>query len=127
MIWFSFSGVSGMRWRVWMMLAAAVCFTFWYRDAYKVMPGQGASDRVHWCGRDYEWAGGTSSWTQLTARESGPVRLVGRYPPLGSRAGLYAALTPASQRAPGDPTCATAVYLRSGPDRYRPYVLEGGP
>jgi hypothetical protein len=109
------------------VLVAAAASVFWYRATYNVLPGQSASTRVHWCGRDYEWAGGTSSWTQLTARESGPVRLVGRYPPLGGRAGLYAVVTPASQRAPGDPTCATAVYLRSGPDRYRPYVLEGGP
>jgi hypothetical protein len=37
---------------------AAGAFVFWYRATYNVLPGQGASTRVRWCGRDYEWAGG---------------------------------------------------------------------
>jgi hypothetical protein len=117
--------LAGGTWVV--VLLAAAASVFWYRATYNVLPGHAASTRVHWCGRDYERAGRTSSWAQRTARESGPVQLAGRYPPLGSRAALYAVVIPASQRAPGDPTCATAVYLPSGPDRYRPYVLEGGP
>jgi hypothetical protein len=108
---------------------AAGAFLFWYRATYNVMPGQGASTRVHWCGRDYEWAGGgTSTWAQLTAQTPGHPRLVGRYPPLGSRAALYAAARPASQReVTGRGLCAMGVYLQTGPDRYRGYALEGGP
>ena len=102
-------------------------FVFWYRATYNVLPGQGASTRVHWCGRDYERLDGTSTWAQLTAQESGPVRLVGRYPPLGSRTALYAAVGPASQRRTDGGACATGVYLQTGPDRYRGYTLGGGP
>jgi hypothetical protein len=109
------------------VLLAVAASVFWYRATYNVLPGQGASGRVHWCGRDYEWAGGTSSWTHLTGQESGPVRLVGRYPPLGTRAALYAVVVPASRRTPAGGACAMAVYLQAGPGRYRPYVLEGGP
>jgi hypothetical protein len=119
-------GLAG-RWRgliggaVVVVLVVAGGFVLWYRATYNVLPGQAASGRVHWCGRDYEWSGGTSSWVQLTAQERGTVRLVERYPPLGSRAALYAAVMPA------DASCTTAVYLQTGPDRYRPYSLEGGP
>jgi hypothetical protein len=106
---------------------AAGGFVFWYRATYNVLPGQGASTRVHWCGRDYEWAGhGTSTWAQLTAQTPGRLRLAGRYPPLGSRAALYATEVTAPQQPPGS-ACTTGVYLQTGPDRYRSYVLEGGP
>jgi hypothetical protein len=62
-----------------------------------------------------------------TAQTSGPVRLAGRYPLLGNRAALYAAVVPPSQRTPAGGACAIGVYLRTGPDRYRGYTLEGGP
>jgi hypothetical protein len=103
---------------------AAGAFVFWYRATYNVLPGRGASTRVHWCGRDYEWTdGATRTWAQLTAQTPGRVRLVGRYPPLGSRAALYAV----PQRPLGNSLCAMGVYLQAGPDQYRSYVLEGGP
>jgi hypothetical protein len=50
-----------------LVLAAALCFTVWYRDVYNVMPGQGASGRVHWCGRDYEYDGPTVTRQQAQA------------------------------------------------------------
>jgi hypothetical protein len=101
------------------VVLAAGAFVFWYRATYNVLPGQGASSRVHWCGRDYEWAGGTSTWAQLATQTGGHPALVAHYPPLGDRAALY------SQRPRGD-SCSTVVYLQTGPDRYRGYVLEGG-
>ncbi len=69
---------------------------FWYRQAYNVWPGQGASARVHWCGRDYESFGGPpQTWQQITLQEPVPVHAVGQYPPLGwSRQELFAAATP---------------------------------
>lgn len=105
---------------------AAGAFVFWYRVTYNVLPGQGASTRVHWCGRDYEWHGGTTTWAQLTARTAGRPRLAGRYPPLGGQAALYAQVVPVAQ-PPYDGPCATVVYLQTAPDRYRSYALEGGP
>jgi hypothetical protein len=107
---------------------AAGAFVFWYRATYNVLPGQGASTRVHWCGRNYEWAGrGTSTWAQLTARTPGQLRLAARYPPLGSRAALYAQVVPVAQRRRYGGPCAMVVYLQTAPDRYRDYELAGGP
>jgi hypothetical protein len=108
------------------VLLAAGAFVFWYRATYNVLPGQAASGRVHWCGRDYQWPGGTSTWAQLTAQTTDRPQLAGHYPPLGGQAALYAQVTPVAQR-PRDGSCATVVYLRTAPDRYRSYDLEGGP
>jgi hypothetical protein len=114
-----------------LMVVGAGGFAVWYRQAYNVWPGQGASARVHWCGRDYEFFGGPPlTWQQVTSREPAPVHAVGRYPPLGwSRRELLAAATPRSQRpAVSTPlVCAMVVYLRTGPDEYQAYSLEGGP
>lgn len=126
--------------RAWVRAAGAVLalavvaaggFSVWYRQAYNVWPGQGASARVHWCGRDYESFGGPPrSWRQITAQEPIPIHAVGRYPPLGwSRRELFAAATPGSLRlaVSRSLTCTTVVYLRTGPDEYQAYSLEGGP
>ena len=113
------------------ILAAAAGSTFWYRATYNVMPGQGASTRVHWCGRDYGSSGSRpQTWRQISAGQRPPVRAVGHYPPLGLPAQeLFAAVTPGAQRPSVRPplVCAMVVYLRTGPDRYIPYSLEGGP
>jgi hypothetical protein len=107
-----------------LVLAAAVCFTVWYRDVYNVMPGQGASGRVHWCGRDYEYDGPTV--TRQQAQAVFPLRVEGSYPPLAlSRDALLAATYPAGLKSSA--SCATLVFLRTGPDAYMPYGLEGGP
>ena len=108
------------------VVLAAAAFVFWYRATYNVLPGQAASGRVHWCGRDYQWAGGTSTWAQLTAHTADRPQLAGHYPPLGGQDALYAQVTPVAQR-PSDGLCATVVYLRTAPGRYRSYGLEGGP
>ena len=111
------------------ILALAVVAAIWYRQTYKVWPGQEASARVHWCGRDYENSGGPAkTWQQITSQERLPIRPAGRYPPLGwSRQELFAA-TPAAQRVSASPPpCPTTVYLRTGPGDYRAYSLEGGP
>lgn len=103
----------------------------WYRATYNVWPGQRASARVHYCGRDYETAGGPSrSWQQITAQAPIRVRVVGQYPPLAwSRRELLAAVIPDRQRMSESPPlpCAMVVYLRTGPDQYQTYGLLGGP
>lgn len=114
-----------------LMIVAAAGIAVWYRQVYNVWPGQGASSRVHWCGRDYESFGGPPrTWPQITSQEPVPVRTVGQYPPLGwSRQELLAAAAPSSQRPAMSkpPVCAMVVYLRTGPDEYGAYSLEGGP
>jgi hypothetical protein len=114
-----------------LMVAAAGGFAVRYRAVYNVWPGQGASARVHWCGRDYESFGGPPrSWRQISAQEPVPMHAVGVYPPLGwSRQELFAATTAGSQRlaASSSQVCAMIVYLRTGPGEYRAYSLEGGP
>jgi len=114
-----------------LMIVAAAGFAVWYRAVYNVWPGQGASARVHWCGRDYESFGGPpQTWRQVAAQARVPVSAVGVYPPLGwSRQELFAAASAGSQRvaASGPQVCAVVVYLRTGPGQYRAYSLEGGP
>ena len=112
-------------------LIAAGIFALWYRHTYNVWPGQGASARVHWCGRDYESFGGPpQTQRQISSREHFLIRPVGRYPPLAlSRHQLFAAVViggPSTSVSP-PPLCAMVVYLRTGPDQYRAYSLEGGP
>jgi hypothetical protein len=100
-------------------------FVFWYRAYYNILPGQDATARVHWCERDYQDDGGPpQTWPQVTAEWRFGVRAVGRYPPLGwPGQQLFAAIYPGAQAG----SCATVVYLRTGPDRYQSYSLLGGP
>jgi hypothetical protein len=120
------------RWRytagtVAICLAGAMFFaTLWYRATYHVFPGMMPSV-VHWCGRDYETGNGSWTWAQVTAAEAPRrVRVVGSYPPMfGLGRPLLAA--PVTGPVPPGGSCATGVYVRTGPDRYQPYALEGGP
>ena len=109
------------------VLAVAIVLTGWYRLVYNVWPGRGASARVHWCGRNYEYFGGPAqSWRQISSQERWPVHAVAAYPPLGwSRQELFAATSP--EALPSSSPCAKAVYLRTSPNEYRAYGLEGGP
>jgi hypothetical protein len=125
--------------RVWIWLAqravalvvvAVGIFALWYRQTYNVWPGQNASARVHWCGRDYESSREPSQTSQqIASRDHFLLRPVGTYPPLGlSRQELFAAVGPGARRPSASPRmCTMVVYLRTGPDRYRGYTLEGGP
>ena len=109
------------------VLALAIVFAGWYRWVYNVWPGQGASARVHWCGRNYEHFGGPGrSWRQISSQERRPIHAVGMYPPFGwSRQELFAATSPAA--LPSSAPCTMVVYLRTGPNEYRAYTLLGGP
>lgn len=51
-----------------------------------------------------------------------PPIIVATGSPSRSASELYAAIYPDAQ--PG--SCATQVYVRTGPDSYEPYVLQGG-
>jgi hypothetical protein len=109
-----------------LLLAATACFALWYHSVFNVMPGQGASDRVHWCGRDYEYDGPPVTRQQARAQAGFPLRAEGSYPPLAlSRDALLAATYPAGLKSSA--SCATLVFLRTGPNAYKPYGLEGGP
>jgi len=113
------------------LVVVAAALAFMYRITYNVWPGQAASGRVHWCGRDYENFGGPPlTWSQVSSQVRLPVRSVGKYPPLSwSGQELFAATTPLAQRDSVSPPlpCAVIVYLRTASDRYQPYTLEGGP
>ena len=113
-----------------LVIVAAGGFAVWYRQTYNVWPGQRASARVHWCGRDYETGGGAQTWKQIASQERFSIQAVGEYPPLGwSRQELFAAVTPTAQRYSVSPPlpCAMTVYLRTGRNEYRAYGLLGGP
>jgi len=51
--------------------------------------------------------------------------VAGSYPPLFGGRPLLAA--PGDLPVPAGQVCAVIVYLRTGPGRYQPYTLEGGP
>ena len=106
-----------------LVVFALGAFVFWYRATYNILPGQDATARVHWCERDYQNFGDPAqTWGQITDRNRYPLRDVGRYPPLGVPGqDLFAPIG----AHPG--SCSVVVYLRTGPDRYQPYVLLGGP
>jgi hypothetical protein len=107
-------------------LVGAAGFTFWYRSVYNVLPGQDASGRVHWCGRDYQDEGPSVTRQQASTDAGWPLHAEGTYPPLAmSREVLFAASYPPRLKTPT--SCATLVFLRTGPDVYKPYGLEGGP
>jgi hypothetical protein len=104
-------------------------FTVWYRATYHAWPGQELPS-VHWCGRNYQAdLGQSETWQQVTSQERRPVRLVGWYPPVWPHQELFAAPMPDRQRFSVHPplVCAVVIYLRTGPDRYEVYALEGGP
>ena len=100
------------------------------RDVLDV-PLLGASQRVHWCGRDYDALPGPAmSWRQVAAHEPWPVRIVDLYPPVSaSQEALFASISPAivNGTAGQVASCATVLYTRLGPNRYQPYSLLGGP
>ena len=123
--------VRAVRGALALTVAAAGGVAVWYRQAYNVWPGQQASARVHWCGRDYEsFSSAPQTRQQISSREHFLIRPVGQYPPLGlSRQELFAAVVIGAQRrsVSPPPLCAMVVYLRTGPDEYQAYSLEGGP
>src|SRR5271169_714882 len=99
------------------VVAAGIC-TLWYRGTYNVWPGQEASTRIHWCGRDYESFGGTpQTQRQISSQEHFLIRPVGQYPPLAwSPDELFAAVVIGAPRTSVSPPplCAMVVYLRTG-------------
>ena len=110
-----------------LMVVAAGIFALWYRGTYNVWPGQQASTRIHWCGRDYEsFAGTPQTRQQISSREHFLIRPVGQYPLLAwSPQRLFAAVVIGAPRqsVSPPPLCAMVVYLRTGPDQYQAYSL----
>jgi hypothetical protein len=113
-----------------LVVVAAGILTLWYRQAYNVWPGQEASTRIHWCGRDYESSGGTpQTQQQISSQQHFLIRPVGQYPLLAwSPQELFAAVViGAPRKSISPPLCAMVVYLQTGLDQYQAYSLEGGP
>src|ERR1017187_1437459 len=113
-----------------LIVLAAGGLVVWYRQTYYTWPGEGAADRVRWCRRDYQTDGvSPQGWRQITAQQRFPIRAVGWYPPLGPHRELLAAVYPRAQRLSSSPppSCATVVYLRTGPDRYEAFNLLAAP
>jgi hypothetical protein len=112
------------------MIVTALGLAVWYRATFNVWPAQSVSSRLRWCGRDYDDYGDPrQTLRQISAGRPYPVRPVGQYPPLAfSGQELYAAVVPEAERqAAGLHSCATVVFLRTGPDAYQAYGLLGGP
>jgi len=114
-----------------LVVVASGVFVLWYRSTYNVWPGQEASTRIQWCGRDYESFGDSpQTRQQISSQEHFLIRAVGQYPPLAwSPRELFAAVVTGAPRTSVSPppVCAMVVYLRAGSDLYQAYTLEGGP
>jgi hypothetical protein len=67
---------------------------------------------------------------QISGQQRLPLRAPGLYPPLGlDDQDLVAAVTPGAQRSSATRPlpCAMIVYVRTGPNEYEAYPVEGGP
>src|SRR5689334_22523587 len=92
-----------------LLTVVVVGFILWYRTTYNVWPGQDASGRVHWCGRNYQYGGPPLTRRQAEAKaQFPPLHAEGSYPPLAlSPDALLAATYPAGRKPVS--ICATLV------------------
>ena len=96
-------------------------YAAWFRINYGSLPGQTPA-RIHWCGRDYAVAGSPTA----TLIEGAPLgQRIATVPHLWSNWPLYATVDPAARTT--DRPCSMTLYLKTAPDRYVDYGLEGGP
>jgi hypothetical protein len=66
-----------------LVVVAVGILTLWYRQTYNVWPGQEASTRIHWCGRDFQSFGSPpETQRQISSEDHFLIRQVGQYPPL---------------------------------------------
>lgn len=110
------------------LLLAGAGWALWYRETYHLWPGQDIPPRIHWCGRDYDRSLSPPVPLAEAERTLGrPLVAVAGVPPIRSK-DLFAAATEADLRRedPSAEGCATLIYLRVDPDRYRAYELQGG-
>lgn len=92
--------------------------------------GPGPPPRIEWCGRRYYPSSTSLTGAQVTsdtAKAAYPAQLreIARSP--AGYAVLAAPMSPVDQARFRTQVCAMVVYLRLGPDSYRPYGLSGGP
>ena len=116
------------------VLLALGAVTVWWRFHYGIWPGARYPSAVHYCGRTYDRDHGASQSARASlAREiSASDYDTGStmYPAFRFDA-PFAESYPVFASHPRDvhvgdtPTCATKVYLRSGPDQYLTYSLSG--
>jgi hypothetical protein len=105
-----------------------------YSEAYGTLAVWGDPERISWCGRTYLPGGGAGlsrsdveqERASLPGYEPYPVVTVTRVPPLVGRP-LLASVTPQAARDRLGVPCAMVVYLQTGSDSYRSYVISGGP
>jgi hypothetical protein len=105
-----------------------------YRMAYGTLAWWEDPEQIAWCGRDYVPGQGPLLTRAEVDRLRGsldgeppyPVTTVTRVPPVVGRPVLASLTPPATRDRLGVP-CAMAVFLQTGPDSYRTYVIVGGP
>jgi hypothetical protein len=104
-----------------MLVLGALGWSIWFHAAYGSYPGIDVGDRITWCGHDFH-----ASVTDLTREEAQdpPTHLPKfRYPPVWHQATVYAVMrTTADLAAQPGASCASELYLRTGPDRYTRYL-----
>jgi hypothetical protein len=124
--------------RVAIAVVAALVLTFAAtsvasRVAYGTLAWWSDPHRISWCGRQYLPAAGPAL-TRTAVEQRGSLAGAATYslvtvtkvPPVVGRP-LVAPVTPTAILDRTQSPCATVVYLQTGDDAYRPYVLSGGP
>jgi hypothetical protein len=116
------------------VVAASVIGAAAYRLTYGTFAFWGEPPRISWCGRDYLLNSGTvltrvaveQQRAALPGDQPYPVVQVAKFPPLIGEP-VLASVTPKATRDRLGIPCAMILYLQTGADSYRPYVLSGGP
>jgi hypothetical protein len=116
------------------VVAAGVIGLLAYRVTYGTFAFWGEPPRISWCGRDYLPGSGNvltraaveQQRAALPGDQPYPVVQVAIVPPIIGHP-VLASVTPQATRDRLGVPCAMVLYLQTGPDSYRPYVLSGGP
>ena len=114
--------------------AAAVLGAIAYRVEYGTFAFWVDPPRISWCGRDYLRSPNATltrdaveqQRAALVGDEPYPLVQVATVPPVVGNP-VLASVTPQATRDRSGIPCAMVLYLQTGTDSYRPYVLSGGP
>jgi hypothetical protein len=117
------------------VVAACLIGLMAYRASYGTIAFWTEPPRISWCDRDYLQSPrlllARAEVEELSDAVGGdrpipPLVQVATVPPIVGDP-VFAAVIPQATRDELGLPCAFAIYLRVGPDSYRPYLLSGGP
>jgi hypothetical protein len=96
-------------------LAAAGGWSAGFQRSYGTWPGLDVKDRINWCARVYRTTVTDLTWVEVDRDSQHPLQVLFSYPPYFPRQDVLGVRNP----EPGG--CPTALYIRTGLDRYTKY------